>query len=228
MTTLSEHAVPLSVIRDFLRKEGCAPPPWCSSDQVLTRLHAVLRERRNKDGFWNGLKELASRIEAEHRNPVLRPEFNVLGAYLTQQVLDELRASLTPPEGQSGSLAEWMGSKLSARAATAFVTFCALLTPGCGSHSPDTCDELAHKYFVQEQDKAVLCDLQAVVAQASVADDVKQQVLACLAQDSAEARVAYLQQWQQMSPESLGATLALQANYCDADDADYYDDDSGH
>jgi hypothetical protein len=209
MTTMDRAATPttLQQIRDFLRRENAAPPPWTRPEGSVEALYDLLRLRRDDERFWASLKDLASRLEDRRFDAARLGACEVLGHATLDRLLDDLRASLDAPG--KPRLPDWLRSGVSAAALMAFLvlgtaTACAPADPA--GTEDGTCGE-AIANSIPAGEAGTYCELVEIIKAAAITAETKQILLDCLPDLDAAYREELLDQFVNSTDEQIASIL---------------------
>lgn len=210
-------------IREFLERAGCAPEPWATPGSAVERLYETLRRRTADERFWSDLRQLASRLDDRRFAPPRIRGSQVLGPWVTEELLRELRASLPPVNGAPHPLAEWVRTRVSAAALAGFLLLGA--ATACTEGDGDVlCRDSAGEHGLEGGEATVYNALADMVDGADLSHDEKCTLYECLPEFDADQREALLESFQTLSEEELGWQLEVLLDICGDEDDDDDDD----
>jgi hypothetical protein len=231
---IAKNSTTLTEIRGFLQNTNCAPTAWCSSSQVLAAFYDALTEHEDDPKFWADLRVLYCGLNAKTVRPLFSPGYEVLASSAVDDILEELRGSLgLLSSGKKLSFEQWIGSKLSGGVLTAFLMLAATTTTtvGCdnaensdsgGTYTPANCDVVAEQYSLSTAGTDALCDIADLVENADLSDEMKQDLIDCLASHGTETIQSYLENFQSLSSDELSFEIEDMFDSCGmcSDDGD--------
>ena len=219
------HPATLHDIRSFLATHGRDVPAWSPSSKPFDALVGLLAERRDDERFWQDLAALTRRIE----NQRVRPSAfaGVLGGGEVDRLLRELREAMpTEPDTAPVSTRSWAAT-LNASALAGFILLGAMV--GCDDPVPPgegACEAAENYDIVGVDEQEVFCELAAIIDESSASDWVRDTLMECLPELSADDRADLLDGFLDASDDELAVLLENLAfsPTCDDDWDDNYND----
>ncbi len=223
------HPVPtvnplLHDIRSFLQTHDHPVPPWSPVETPLAALYRLLRGRQGDDALWNDLTTL-TRTVAESR---LRSD-GALARADVDDLLAELRHTLGRDE-EAVPLRRW-----AATAPLAALSGLLLLGAAMGCTTPANDDDDDDSTFQQSicteaiendipaSEADVFCQIVDIIESSSANDAIREQLMECLPELSAEQRQELLDAFLTASGEELADLLeqtAYSGEWCGTGDDD--------
>jgi hypothetical protein len=206
----------LTEIRDFLRSQQVAAPPWSAPPLAVEALYALLERRRDDGAFWARLKDLAARLDDRRFRASLLGQADVLGGATLDRLLDDLRDGI--------GLTSRRGSAPRGLAAPALLAFLVLgAAAGCdtvvesdesGTDTGRSCEDEASDLGMSAHETDVYCELVDLVKGADIPSEERDVLLDCLPGLDAAYRESLLDSWKGASEEGLLAMLDELAGPC--------------
>jgi hypothetical protein len=223
------HATPpvnplLHDIRSFLRTHGHEVPPWGPAHAPLDVLYRLLRRRHADDALWNDLSTLTSTVATSRRS-----SGGALSHAAIDGLLDELRHTL----GQDTTtvpLRRWATTAPIA-ALSGFLLLGAAMgctTPGNDDDDDDSatqeaiCQE-AIDHEIPEAEADVFCQIVDIIESSSGNDAIREQLMECLTDLSADQRQELLDAFLTAGADELAELLeeaAYSGEWCGTGDDD--------
>lgn len=211
-------------IRSFLETHDHPVPPWSPAETPLAALYRLLRQRQGDDALWSDLATL-TRTVAQAR---LRPD----GA-LDRADVDDLLRELRHTLGESRAavpMRRWAATAPIA-ALSGFLLLGAAMgctTPANDDDDDDSvlqqavCQE-AIDLAIPEAETDVFCQIVDILESSSASDAIREQLMECLPELSAEQRQKLLDAFLTVSGEELADLLeqtAYSGEWCGTGDDD--------
>jgi hypothetical protein len=211
-------------IRSFLRDHDHPVPAWSPAETPLAALYRLLRQRQGDDALWNDLTTLTRTVAESRLNP---------DGALARADVDDLLAELRNTLGEdraSVPLRRWAAS-----APIAALSGFLLLGAAMGCTTPANDDDDDDSAFQQNMCTAaieneipaseadVFCQIVDIIEASSANDAIREQLMECLPELSAEQRQELLDAFLTASGEELADLLeqtAYSGEWCGTGDDD--------
>ena len=196
-------------IRSFLVAHDHAVPPWSPTHTPLEMLYGLLRQRSGDDTFWRDLCVLVRSVDANRTRPA-----GALSDLDVDGLLDELRTAMGDDHGSPPpSMRRWAATSPIA-ALSGFLLLGAAM--GCSGTTEDDDDDSASQqalcqeaedHEIPQVEQDVYCQLVDIIEASSPSNDVRDELMECLPEISAEQREALLDAFLAATDEELAELL---------------------
>lgn len=209
-------------IRSFLQTHDHPVPPWSPVETPLTALYRLLRQRHGDDALWSDLAALTRTVAASR----LRPD-GALARAEVDDLLNELRHTLAEDD-PAVPMRRWAATAPIA-ALSGFLLLGAAM--GCTTPANDDDDSSneqaicteAIDHEIPEAEADVFCQIVDIIESSSGNDAVREQLMECLPELSAEQRQELLDAFLTASEAELADLLeetAYSGEWCGTGDDD--------